>query len=138
MAFQWNSMASRWNAVECHGIPWDTEDCHSLYGFYAISMAFQWNSMASRWNAVECHGIPWDTEDCHSLYGFYAISMAFQWNSMASRWNVVECHGIPWDTEDRIILTVEIHGIRNSDKISEWKAMDIGKIGCIIHWNAMK
>ena len=138
MAFQWNSMESRWNAVECHGIPWDTEDCHSLYGFYAISMAFQWNSMASRWNAVEFHGIPWDTENCHSLYGFYAISMAFQWNSMASRWNVVECHGIPWDTENRIILTVEIHGIRDSDKISEWKAMDIGKIGCIIHWNAMK
>ena len=127
--------------VECCGIPWDTEDCHSLYGFYAISMAFQWNFMASRWNAVECHGIPWDTEDCHSLYGFYAISMAFQWNYMASRWNVVECHGIPWDTEDRIILTVEIHGIRDSDKISEWKAMDIGtllKIGCIIHWKAMK
>ena len=23
MAFQWNS---RWNVVECHGIPWDTED----------------------------------------------------------------------------------------------------------------
>ena len=63
MAFQWNSMASRWNAVEYHVIPWDTEDCHSLYGFYAISMAFQWNYMASRWNVVECHGIPWDTED---------------------------------------------------------------------------
>ena len=81
------------------------------------------------------------TEDCHNLYGLYAISMAFQWNSMASRWNVVECHGIPWDTEDRIILTVEIHGIRESDRISEWKAMDIGtllKIGCIIHWKAMK
>ena len=26
----------------------------------------------------------------------------------------------------------------NSDKISEWKAMDIGYIGCRIHWNAMK
>ena len=109
-------MASRWNAVECHGIPWDTEDCHSCYGFYAISMAFQWNYMASRQNAVECHEIPWDTEDCHSFYGFYAISMAFQWNSMASMWNVVECHGIPWDTEDRIILTVEIHGIWDSVK----------------------
>ena len=90
---------------------------------------------------MECHGIPWDTEDCHSFYGFYAISMAFQWNYMASRWNVVECHGIPWDTEDRIILTLEIHGIWDSDKISEWKAMDVGtllKIGCRIHWNAMK
>ena len=118
MAFQWNYMASRWNAVECHGIPWDTEYCNSFYGFYAISMAFQWNYMASRWNAVECHGIPWDTEDCHSFYGFYAISMTFQWNYMASRWNVVECHGI-WD----------------SDAISEWKALDIV---CRIHWNAMK
>ena len=39
----------------------------------------------------------------------------------------MECHGIPWDTEDRIILTVEIHDIWDSDKISEWKAMDIGK-----------
>ena len=55
-------MASRWNAVECHGILWDTENCHSLYGFHAISMAFKWNTMASRWNVVECHGIPWDTE----------------------------------------------------------------------------
>ena len=38
-------------------------------------------------------------------------------------------------------LTVEIHGIWDSDKISEWKVMDIGtllKIGCRIHWNAMK
>ena len=57
MAFQWNYMASRWNALECHGIPWDTEDCHSLYGFYAISMAFQRNYMASRWNSMEFHGI---------------------------------------------------------------------------------
>ena len=84
MLFPWHF---RWNALECHGIPWDTEDCHSFYGFYAISMAFQRNSMASRWNAVECHVIPWDTDDCHSLYGLYAISMAFQWNYMASRWN---------------------------------------------------
>ena len=82
---------------------------------------------------MEFCGIPWDTEDCHSFYGFYAISMAFQWNSMASRWSVVECHGIPWDTEYRILLTVEIHGIWDSDKVSEWKAMDIG---CRIHWNA--
>ena len=60
MAFQWNSMASRWNAVECHVIPWDTEDCHSLYGFYPISMAFQWNSMhpgGMLWNVMEFHGI---------------------------------------------------------------------------------
>ena len=85
-------MASRWNAVECHGIPWDIEDCHSLYGFYAISMGFQWNSMASRWNAVECHGIPWDTEDFHSLYGFYAISMALV------RKFQVECCGMPWNS----------------------------------------
>ena len=68
-------------------MPWDTEDCHSFYGFYAISMVFQRNSMASRWNAVEYHVIPWDTEYCHSLY---AISMVFQWNSMASRWNSME------------------------------------------------
>ena len=44
MAFQWNSMASRWNAMECHGR-------------YIISMAFQWNSMAFQWNAMEFHGI---------------------------------------------------------------------------------
>ena len=88
--------------------------------------------MASRWNSVECHGIPWDTEDCHSFFGFYAISMAFQWNYMASRWNVVECNGIPWDTEDRIILTVEIHGIWDSDKISEWKAMEYTGMPCNI------
>ena len=89
-------------------------------------MAFQWNSMASRWNAVEYHVIPWDTEDCHSSYGFYAISMAFQWNYMASRWNVVECHGIPWDTEDRIILTVEIHGIRTLTKLVSGKPWILG------------
>ena len=95
--------------------------------------------MASRWNVVECHGMPRDTEDCHSLYGFHAISMAFQWKYIASRWNVVECHGIPWNTETK--LTVEIHGIWDSDKIREWKAMYIGtllKIGCRIYWNAMK
>ena len=104
-------------------------------------MAFQSNVMACRWNAVEYHGILCDKEYCYSFYGFYAISMAFQCNYMASRWNVVECHGIPWDTEDKIILGVEIHGIWDSDKISEWKAMDIGtrlKIRCIMHWNAMK
>ena len=32
MALQWNSMASRCNVVECHGIPWDIEDCHTLTG----------------------------------------------------------------------------------------------------------
>ena len=37
MAFQWNSIASRWNTMECHGR-------------YIISMAFQWNAM-------EFHGI---------------------------------------------------------------------------------
>ena len=58
---------------------------------------------------------------CLNINGFYAISMTFQWNYMASRWNAVGCHGIPWDTEDRIILTVEIHGIWDSDNISEWK-----------------
>ena len=35
---------------------------------------------------------------------------------------------MPWDTEDRIILTVEIHEIWDSDQISEWKAMDIGTL----------
>ena len=53
-------MASRWNAVECHGIPWDREDCHSLYGFYAISMAFSgiiWHPGGMLWNAMEFHGI---------------------------------------------------------------------------------
>ena len=97
-------MASRWNAVECHGIPWDTEDCHSLYGFYAVSMAFHWNYMASRWNAVECHGIPWDTEDCHSFYGFHVISVELYGIQ-------VECCGIQ---KNILILTVEIHGIWDS------------------------
>ena len=55
----WHQGGMMWNAIVYR----DTEDCHSCYGFYAISMAFQWNSMASRWNVVECHGIPWDTED---------------------------------------------------------------------------
>ena len=89
---------------------------------------------------MEFHGIQ-KIAIVYPVYGFYTIFMAFQWNSMASRWNVVECHGIPLDTEDRIILTVEIHGIWDSDKISEWKDMDIGtllKIGCRIHWNAMQ
>ena len=51
-------MASRWNAVECHGIPWDTEDSHSCYGLYAISMAFQWNYMELYGIQVECCGMP--------------------------------------------------------------------------------
>ena len=46
MAFQWNSIASRWNAMEFHGMPW------TLYYFHGISV----DSMASRWNAMECHG----------------------------------------------------------------------------------
>ena len=54
MAFQWNSMASRWNAVECHGIPWDTEDCHSLYGFHTISVELYGIQ-------VECCGKPWNS-----------------------------------------------------------------------------
>ena len=79
--------------MECHGIPWDTEDCHSLYGFYAISMVFQWNYMASRWNVVECHGIPWDTED--------RIILA------------VEIHGI-WDSvKDWVLNTLECHELKN-------------------------
>ena len=43
--------------VECHGIPWNSMECH---GRYIISMAFQWNSMAFlQWNAM-------DTEDWYS------------------------------------------------------------------------
>ena len=83
-------MASRWNAVECHGIPWDTEDCHSFYGFYAISMAFQWNYMASRWNVVECHGIPWDTEDIIIL----TMEIHGIWDKI-SEWKAKEYTGMP-------------------------------------------
>ena len=32
MAFQWNSVASRWNAMECHGMPW------TLHYFHGISV----------------------------------------------------------------------------------------------------
>ena len=74
------------------------------------------------WNAMEFHGI-------QKIAIVYIVSMLFPGHlsgiTMASRWNVVEC---PWDTEDRIILTMEIHGIWDSDLISEWKAMDIGTI----------
>ena len=55
-------MASRWNAVECHVIPWDTEDCHSLCGFYAIPWHFIGIICAQGgmlWNAMEFHGIQW-------------------------------------------------------------------------------
>ena len=83
-----------------------------------VSMLFPWHFSGILWhpggmllNAMEFHGL----QKIASLYGFYAISMAFQWNSMASRWNVLECHGIPWDTEDRLILTVEIHEIWDSE-----------------------
>ena len=50
MAFQWNSMASRW---ECYGMP-----C-TLHYFHGISVKFHGIS-------VECHGIIWDTEDWYS------------------------------------------------------------------------
>ena len=84
-------MASRWNAVECHGILWDTEDCHSLYGFHDISMAFKWNTMASRWNVVECHGISWDTEDRIIL----TVESHGYWDSVINWvWNTLECHEI--------------------------------------------
>ena len=54
MEFQWNSMASRWNAMEFHGMPWNSMECH---GCYVISMELQCNSMESRWNSMEFHGI---------------------------------------------------------------------------------
>ena len=54
MEFQWNSMASRWNPMEFHGMPWKSMEFH---GHYVISMELQCNSMASRWNAMEFHGI---------------------------------------------------------------------------------
>ena len=74
MAFQWNSIASRWNAMEFHGMPW------TLYYFHGISVEFYGIQ-------VECHGMPW------TLYYFHGISVKFHGIS-------VECHGIPWDTED--------------------------------------
>ena len=43
-------MASRWNAMEFHGMPWTLCYLHGiLVELYGIQM--------------ECHGIPWDTED---------------------------------------------------------------------------
>ena len=87
-----------------------------------VSMLFPWHCSGilwhpggMLWNAMEVHGI-------QNIAIVYMVSMLF-----------------PCDTQDRIILTVEIYGIW--DKISEWKAMDIAtllKIGCRIHWNAMK
>ena len=64
------------------------------------------------------------------------VYMLFPWHFSGILWHP---GGIPWDTEDRIILTVQIYGIWDSDKISEWKAIDIAtllKIWCRIHWNA--
>ena len=81
-------MASRWNAVECHGIPWDTEDCRSFYGFYAIFMAFQWNYMASRWNAMEFHGI-------QKIAIVYMVSMLFPWHFSGIIWYP---DGMPWNS----------------------------------------
>ena len=50
------SMASRWNFMECHGIPWNAMDV----------MLFPWHFSGIIWLQVECHGIPWDTEDWYS------------------------------------------------------------------------
>ena len=106
-----------------------------------ISMLFSWHFSGILWHPG---GMLWNAMEFHGIQKISIVSMVsipFQWNYMASEWNFVESHGIPWDTEDIIILTVEIHGICDSDKISEWRAMDIGtllKIGYILHWNAMK
>ena len=96
-------------------------DCHSFYGFYAISMAFQWNAMEFHgmpcgipWNAMDVMlfpwhfsgilwhpgGMPWNSMECHERY---RISMAFQWNSMPFQWNDIGYR--------RLVLC---------DKISEW------------------
>ena len=53
------------------------------------------------------------------------VYMLFSWQFSGILWHP---GGIPWDTEDRIILTVELYGIWDSDKISEWKAMDIATL----------
>ena len=83
-----------WNGVECHGIPWDTEDCHSFNGFYAISMAFQWNYMESRWNAVEFHGIQ----------KIAIVSMLFPWHLSGIIWH---SGGMLWNSMGyKIFLTV--------------------------------
>ena len=47
MAFQWNYIASRWNAMEFHGMTW------TLYYFHGISVKFH----GIQWNAMEFHGI---------------------------------------------------------------------------------
>ena len=131
-------MASKWNAVEFHGI-------QKIAIVSMVSMLFPWHFSGILWhpgrmlcNVMEFHGI--QKSAIVSM-----VSMLFPWHFCAilwhpggMLWNAMEFHGIP---KDRIILTVEIHGIWDSDKISEWKAMDIGTlltIGCRIHWNAMK
>ena len=92
--------------MECHGIPWDTEDCHSVYGFYAISMAFQWNSMASRWNAVEFHGI----QNIAIVYMVTMLFLRYFHGISVELYGIqVECCGMPWNSMGyRRILTVEI------------------------------
>ena len=57
MAFQWNSMAPRWNAVEFHGI-------QKIAIVYMVYMLFQWHFSGiiwhpggMLWNAMEFHGI---------------------------------------------------------------------------------
>ena len=47
MSFQWNSMASRWNVVECHEIPWDTKDIIIL----TVEIHGIWDKI---------HGNPWN------------------------------------------------------------------------------
>ena len=68
-------MASRWNAMEFHGMPW------TLCYFHGISVEFYGIQ-------VEFHGMPWNSMECH---GRYVISMAFQWNYMAPG-------GMPWNS----------------------------------------
>ena len=53
-------MASRWNAVECHVIPWDTESAIVSMVYMLFPWHFSgiiWHPGGMLWNAMEYHGI---------------------------------------------------------------------------------
>ena len=84
--------------MECHGIPWDTEDCHSLYGSMLFPWHFSgiiWHPGGMLWNAMEFHGI-------QKIAIVSMVSMLFPWHFSGilchpgekMLWNAMEFHGI--------------------------------------------
>ena len=73
MEFQWNSMVSRWNPMEFHGMPWNYMECHGVPWNAMDIMLFPWNCSVVLWHPG---GMPWNSMGYRRLVLNLANKMA--------------------------------------------------------------